>query len=65
MSGQMVMRCRGPSSQATLSGLSPGMTLRDWQQLLQDKTGVPVQRQEILTGFPPAVLQVRHCHSIQ
>ncbi|GBF96418.1 ubiquitin thioesterase [Raphidocelis subcapitata] len=50
------LRCRGPAGQATLSGLGGDTTVAALQALLADKTGVPAERQEVLSGFPPKPL---------
>jgi hypothetical protein len=52
------LRCRGPSGQATLGGLSGETTVAGLQALLEERTGVPAARQEVLSGFPPKALKV-------
>ncbi|KAK9802938.1 hypothetical protein WJX72_000560 [[Myrmecia] bisecta] len=54
----MNLRCRGPSGQYTLAGLEGSLSVRAFQQMLAEKTGVPAAAQEILAGFPPKPLQL-------
>lgn len=54
----MNLRCRGPDGQATLTGLDPAMKIADFQELLANRLGVPVNVQELLAGFPPKPVQV-------
>lgn len=39
-------------------GVDGGLSIAAFQQLLEERTGVAPADQEILTGFPPAPLQV-------
>ena len=39
--------------------MEPGLSIADFQALLAERTGVAAGQQEVLTGFPPAPLQVR------
>ena len=43
--------------------LTAETTLRDFQALLAERTGVLADEQEILSGFPPRPLQVSSCSS--
>ncbi|KAK9839310.1 hypothetical protein WJX81_006947 [Elliptochloris bilobata] len=54
----MKLRCRGPTGQSTLTGLGPALSVAALQDLLAERTGVPPHEQELLTGFPPAVLRL-------
>ncbi|KAF8057140.1 OTU2 [Scenedesmus sp. PABB004] len=47
------LRVRGGSGQATLGGLDGATPLLELQQLVAERLGVPVDRQELLGGFPP------------
>mmetsp|Transcript_4602 Transcript_4602/g.12813 ORF Transcript_4602/g.12813 Transcript_4602/m.12813 type:complete len:411 (-) Transcript_4602:78-1310(-) len=58
-SAEMNIRCRGPAGSSTLTGLESTTTVLELQRLLAEKTGVPVETQEILSGgFPPAVIKL-------
>jgi hypothetical protein len=52
------LRIRGPGGQATLAATAD-TAISELQQHISDKIGVPVQLQELLSGFPPKQLQVR------
>eukprot|EP00191_Tetraselmis_sp_GSL018_P015312 CAMPEP_0177593178 /NCGR_PEP_ID=MMETSP0419_2-20121207/8993_1 /TAXON_ID=582737 /ORGANISM="Tetraselmis sp., Strain GSL018" /LENGTH=401 /DNA_ID=CAMNT_0019084171 /DNA_START=84 /DNA_END=1286 /DNA_ORIENTATION=- len=55
----MNIRCRGPNGSATLSGVEPTLTIADFQELIEQKTLIPVGLQEILSGgFPPEILKL-------
>ena len=47
-----------------MSGLEAGTSVAALQTLLEDKTGVASVRQEVLSGFPPKLLQVWCCVSL-
>lgn len=38
--------------------MNGGLSLSAFQELLAEKTGVPPSQQELLTGFPPAPIQL-------
>lgn len=40
------------------AGVDDGMSTSDFKNALQDKSGIASERLEILTGFPPTILQV-------
>lgn len=41
------------------AGVDPGTSIQEFQALLAERTGVAPEQQELLTGFPPAPLQVQ------
>lgn len=53
------LRVRGPGGQATLAA-SADTAVSELQQQITQKLGVPAYLQELLGGFPPKLLQVRH-----
>jgi hypothetical protein len=50
------LRCRGPSGQATLSGLSADSTLGGLQSQIHARLGIAAAQQTLLSGFPPRPL---------
>lgn len=54
----ITLRCRGPNGQATLSGVAHDMPTAAFLEMLAEKTGVPAGALEILSGFPPKLLQL-------
>ncbi|KAH7622861.1 hypothetical protein Ndes2526B_g02143 [Nannochloris sp. 'desiccata'] len=56
----MLLRVRGPSGQATLSGIEADTPLADFLSLVAEKTGVAVESLDILAGFPPKSLDLQN-----
>ncbi|KAK9785178.1 hypothetical protein WJX73_004057 [Symbiochloris irregularis] len=54
----MNLRLRGPYGQATLSGIDEALDAGSFQDMLVVHTGVVVEDQEILTGYPPKLLEI-------
>mmetsp|Transcript_7569 Transcript_7569/g.19456 ORF Transcript_7569/g.19456 Transcript_7569/m.19456 type:complete len:344 (+) Transcript_7569:209-1240(+) len=55
----MNIRCRGPNGLTTLTGLDQSTTVLQFQAAIAEKSGVPVERQELLLGtMPPKVLKI-------
>lgn len=52
------LRVRGGSGQATISNLSGNSTCSELHQVIAEKLNVAVDKQELLAGFPPKVIQV-------
>eukprot|EP00798_Chlamydomonas_sp_ICE-L_P022763 gene22763-29931_t len=50
------VRCRGPAGQSTLQ-CDSDMPVFEFQALLQEKTGIAADRQEVLAGFPPKPIE--------
>lgn len=54
----MNLRVRGPKGQFTLSGVDPALTISDFKRVLQEKSDIASEKLEIMSGFPPTVLQI-------